>query len=159
MAPSCFSRLSDAVSRMMKKRGYICQNYLDDFICYGNSYDQCVSAQLCLIKILRRLGFYINWAKVASPSKQCRYLGLLINSEDQLVSLPVDKLQKVRGALVEIGRKKKVKKKKCVGCVAYWLTQVRWSEVGGILVVAWWIICPQCRTRELRYYHRQCWRM
>lgn len=112
VAPACFNRLTDAVSRMMGKRGYICQNYLDDFICYGLSYEECVSAQLCLIEILRRLGFYINWSKLSSPSKQCRYLGLLIDSERRSVSLPSDELLKVREALLEIKGKKKVKKKK-----------------------------------------------
>lgn len=70
VAPGCFNRLTDLVTRMMRGYGYCCWNYLDDFICYGSSFDKCREAQHFLIWLLRRWGFYINWAKTTSP-KNC----------------------------------------------------------------------------------------
>lgn len=141
VAPLCFNRLTDAVSRMMQRKGYICQNYLDDFICYGSSYEKCVSAQLCLIKILRDLGFYINWSKLSSPSRVCRYLGLWIDSSNRTLSLPKEKMQKIRNALIEMGSKRKVKKKTyiCVGYVAFCHMQAKLSGAVDTSAGGCWI--------------------
>lgn len=72
MAPRCFTRIMDTVVRMMQSRGYHCFCYLDDFICSESSFERCVESELCLIYILRRLGFYINWEKTTSPSQLLR---------------------------------------------------------------------------------------
>ena len=87
-----FNRLTDAVARFMTKKGYLCFNYLDDFIIISPSFGECCSAQQFLISTLRLLGFYISWRKVESPSKYCRYLGIDIDAANQLLYLPPDKL-------------------------------------------------------------------
>lgn len=99
VAPGCFSRVTDAVGRMMKRRGFSCFSYLDDFLCLGSSERESRSCQIELIKLLRKLGFYINWKKVASPNKKCRYLGIVIDSELMELSLPPKKLNKLVSAL------------------------------------------------------------
>ena len=99
VAPFIFNRLTDAVSRHMKNQGYVCYNYLDDFIIVGQSYDATRNAQLYLINLLRRLGFYISWPKVASPSTSCVYLGIIIDSVKQNLSLPEGKIYKLQNEL------------------------------------------------------------
>ena len=49
-----------------------------------------------LISLLGELGFAAAWKKCTSPSTCVRYLGILIDSENMTISLPQDKLQKLK---------------------------------------------------------------
>ena len=95
-----FNRLTDAVARFITKQGIICYNYLDDFIIISESYTDALRAENLLIKTLRKLGFYISWRKVASPSQKCRYLGIDIDSVAGKLLLPDDKLSKLHDELL-----------------------------------------------------------
>ena len=94
-----FNRLTDAVSRYMLKNGFKCYNYLDDFILISDSYEDALTAENFLIKTLRKLGFYISWKKVTSPSQKCRFLGIDIDSVAEKLLLPDDKLVKLEHEL------------------------------------------------------------
>ena len=94
-----FNRLTYAVSRYMNEKGYCCYNYLDDFIVIGASYDESCRGQNFLIPTLRNLGFYISWKKLSSPTQHCRYLGIDIDSVDQKLLLPADKIIKFQREL------------------------------------------------------------
>ena len=94
-----FNRLSDAVSRYIRKQGYCCYNYLDDFIIIESSFSSACVAQNLLISTLRRLGFYISWKKVTSPTQYCRFLGIDIDSVSQKLILPDEKLLKLHNEL------------------------------------------------------------
>ena len=52
-----------------------------------------------LISILRRLGFSISFKKRVSPNEKIRLLGIIINSLFLELSLPNDKLLKLREVL------------------------------------------------------------
>ena len=99
IAPFIFDRMTDSVSRFMQRNSFKCYNYLDDFIIIGSDEESTKQAQLLLIRTLRRLGFYISWPKTTSPSKVCKYLGIMIDSESQTVYLPQDKLLKLYNEL------------------------------------------------------------
>ena len=94
-----FNRLTDAVSRYMLRKGYCCYNYLDDFIIIEPTFSSACAAQNFLIGTLRKLGFYISWKKLISPTQQCRFLGIDIDSVDQRLILPSDKLVKLHTEL------------------------------------------------------------
>ena len=94
-----FNRLTDAVSRYMRSQGYQCYNYLDDFIVVADSLEATRCAQLFLIGTLRRLGFYISWSKLQSPSNYCRYLGIDIDAKHQRLLLPDEKIRKLHKEL------------------------------------------------------------
>ncbi|CAG2193334.1 unnamed protein product [Mytilus edulis] len=80
-SPSIFQRLSSAVCRIMKSKYNFCViAYLDDFLIIESTYDRCSAALTCLIKLLRKLGFYINWNKVEGPSQRLIFLGILIDT-------------------------------------------------------------------------------
>ena len=101
-APFIFSRITDAVSRIMRSRGFICYNYLDDFITMADSHAKCLEAQHQLITLLRSLGFYIAWSKVTSPNKVCRYLGIDIDTSVMQLRLPADKIDKFHGKIIPL---------------------------------------------------------
>lgn len=110
--PMIFHRLSQAVKRMMYRRGY--QNivvYLDDFFCVAPSYSECCEVQHVLLSLLIKLGFQISWSKVVGPSQCVEFLGVVINTCDCSVSLSDDKLSKLHSKLSSFQLKKRATKR------------------------------------------------
>ena len=53
----------------MHKKGYTTVvNMLDDFLAIGKMEAECWEALMMLLRLLRKLGFAINYNKVTSPS-------------------------------------------------------------------------------------------
>ena len=96
-----FTELSDFIVRTMNRLGCTkIVNYLDDFLIYGDSFEECQSMQTMLITLLGDLGFITSWKKCSTPSKLVRYLGILIDSSSMSLSLPKDKLDKLHAELL-----------------------------------------------------------
>lgn len=51
-----------------------------------------MSAQNCVISLLIQLGFNVNWSKVLGPANDIQFLGLNLDSVNQRIKLPKDKL-------------------------------------------------------------------
>ena len=63
-SPFIFHKLTQSVRRMMSRRGFSSVVvYLDDFLVFGDNFEECKLAFNTLLKLLRKLGFYINWKK------------------------------------------------------------------------------------------------
>ncbi len=110
--PMIFNRLSQAVKRMMYRRGY--QNivvYLDDFLILEDSYSKCLEAQRTLLSLLIRLGFQISWKKVVGPCQSIEFLGVLIDSVSCTASLSEVKLAKLYAKLQGFNRKTRASKR------------------------------------------------
>lgn len=95
-APFIFNRLTDCVCRYMRDMGVESYNYLDDIVRISESYEQGVRDQLLLIQLLRRLGFGIAWSKVCSPTQECTFLGIVIDTKQGELGLPEGRLHKLR---------------------------------------------------------------
>ena len=74
-------------------------NYLDDFITISRSYESCLRAQSCMLKVLRDLGFYVAYDKVSPPSTCTTFLGIEIDSICMELRLPENKIQKLNDHL------------------------------------------------------------
>ena len=112
LSPSIFDKLSQAVKRMMQRRGFhTIVVYLDDFLIIGSTYDECLLAFQTLIDLLVRLGFEINWRKVTYPTQILTFLGVEINAVERTLSLPADKLDDLRTLLRETCGRKSVSKR------------------------------------------------
>ena len=106
-APGIFHRLYQAVRRMMARRDFNIVAYLDDFFICESSKARCRKALSCLIFLLRKLGFYINWKKVVDPTQHLTFLGIDINSVSMQLSLPENKLLELRRELASfMGRQR-----------------------------------------------------
>ena len=107
-SPYVFSKVSDFVVRCAVREGvHRVVNYLDDFCIISGSYGEGRRDQQVMIAVLRRLGFNVSFAKVISPSTSVRFLGINIDTERLEMSLPEDKLTKLKGILEEFrGRRK-----------------------------------------------------
>ena len=111
-APSIFTRLTQAVRRIMARKGY--HNivvYLDDFFICAAMFDQCVTVYTELIRLLRKLGFYINWQKVVDPCQRITFLGVELDSLAFCVRLPQDKLVRIRQTLDNFCQRKRASKR------------------------------------------------
>ena len=70
-SPEIFDRLTQAVRRIMAKKGFeAIVVYLDDFLVIGESMEACQAAFDSLLSLLQNLGFPINWKKVVCPTQR-----------------------------------------------------------------------------------------
>ena len=67
---------------------------IDDFL-VGRTYDECNKVLHELIRLVRRLGFFIGYDKVEGPSQCITFLGLRISTKDCTLSLGQDRLSKL----------------------------------------------------------------
>ncbi|CAC5365146.1 unnamed protein product [Mytilus coruscus] len=84
LAPSIFHRLSQAVKRMMSRRGFTIVAYLDDFLIFEPTQARCLEALNTLVRLLCSLGFLIkscklNWASAVVHGGRV-FLRRIINS-------------------------------------------------------------------------------
>ena len=95
-SPFVFSKVSDFIVRCMIREGLDdCVNYLDDFCVISRSRQGCVEAQQGLVRILRRIGFYVSFKKLTPPNQINRFLGIDIDAVVMELRLPRDKLEKL----------------------------------------------------------------
>lgn len=112
LAPGIFHRLTQAVKRMMVKRGFTAVVvYLDDFFVCESTADECAAAMATLVKLLRSLGFRINWNKVVDPTQRLTFLGIEIDTMAMCKRLPCDKMLALKETLLIFSHRKRATKK------------------------------------------------
>ena len=100
LAPGIFHRFTQAVRRMLFRRGLkAIVVYLDDFFIKADTFQECMEAMNMLITLLRKLGFNINWKNIVDPSTRITFLGIEIDSIAMCPRLPDEKLLQVRHEL------------------------------------------------------------
>lgn len=108
-SPYVFSKISDFIVRCAIREGIDrIINYLDDFCIIGRDFESASRSQRGVIAIIRRLGFYVSFNKVASPARITRFLGINIDTTCLEMSLPEDKLGKLMSVLEEVNDRKKI---------------------------------------------------
>ncbi|MES9879857.1 MAG: reverse transcriptase domain-containing protein [Sedimenticola sp.] len=112
LSPGIFHRLTQAVKRMMARKGYdLIVVYLDDFLIISKSQDQCEEALMCLIQLLRKLGFAIHWGKVVGPTTTITFLGIELDSVSMQLRLPKQKLESMKQELHQFMSHKRATKR------------------------------------------------
>ena len=121
-APSIFHRISQAIRRIMARRGSKIIAYQDDFLAIADTKEQCTETYRDLIKLLRELGFSIAWNKLVDPSQSLIFLGVLFDTCRMSVELPNDKLDKLYNLLLEFHTRTRASRRqlqKLAGKLAY----------------------------------------
>ena len=126
-SPEIFNELSQAALAMMKSIRYtniVC--YCDDFLVISPSFVECQTIMWNLTRILRLLGFSINYNKALGPPQEMTFLGIELNSTDMTLCLPQNKLCDIRRCLVGISRVPKITKRQLQSLIGKlnWATQV-----------------------------------
>lgn len=82
-----FNKLTQAVKRFMKKRNFNVVAYIDDFLLVEKDFKTCLASFNTLLRLLRSLGFSINWKKVVDPTQTLTFLGIQINTHAGTLTL------------------------------------------------------------------------
>ena len=111
-SPYIFNTLSQAVCRIMAHHNYDnVKCYLDDFAIVSPTYAHCLETLNYLIKLLRTLGFSINYNKVEGPTQSIIYLGILLDTNTMTLSLPKKKMELLLQQIKTIKAAKSVSKR------------------------------------------------
>lgn len=96
IAPYIFTKIMKPVLVYLRLRGLIFVCYLDDFLLLDLSLAECKKNLYFLISVLTCLGFLVKYEKSKLiPSKRCKFLGLIFNSAEMSVELPLDKKEMI----------------------------------------------------------------
>ncbi|VEN35017.1 unnamed protein product [Callosobruchus maculatus] len=125
-APYIFTKIFKPVIRKLRSEGIIVIMYLDDLLVIGKEKVECQEKVNRVLKVLKFLGCVINYKKsVLCPSRLCKYLGFNFNTADMVISLPEERILRIKNACLKIFKKKRCKIK-------------LFAQVLGMLVAA----CP-----------------
>lgn len=121
IAPWLFTKIIKPVVNSLRKKGFYLVVYLDDFLCIGSTFAKCQENVDVTIELLQNLGFVINFSKSAlTPMMKMEFLGLVFNSKEMVIELPVAKEQKMLHLLRRYSR-------------ANWCTIQEWASFVGFV--------------------------
>ncbi|XP_071575169.1 uncharacterized protein [Temnothorax nylanderi] len=88
-APYIFTKILRPVTTYLRRRGFSSVLYLDDFLMFGSSPENCLDNVHKHIELLSSLGFIVNFKKSdLEPSTLKKYLGFNFDSIQQAMSIP-----------------------------------------------------------------------
>lgn len=109
LAPFIFTKLMKPVVATLRNKGLILAIYLDDIICFGNNYEDCLRCVTNTKTLLENLGFVINFGKSKLQPKQFQtFLGFELHSQDYCLKLPIEKRVKVQKCIENISKQKQI---------------------------------------------------
>ena len=102
-APNIFDLLSSFIVKVAASKGATrVVNYLDDFLVIGDTETSCQNARDIVTDVITHLGFQVAWKKVTSPATITTFLGINIDSVAFELSLPMDKVTKLKDLVSKI---------------------------------------------------------
>ena len=105
-APRLFTKLTKVLFSELRKKGFLCTNYIDDCLLVGNSVMECKENVIATVEMSTQAGFVIHPGKsVLEPVTNIDYLGFTLDSADMTVSLPESKVAKIKDKIRDILRK------------------------------------------------------
>lgn len=109
-APEVWTRFSGAVVWILRKEGEDrIAVYIDDYCGVAATQEEADRKMRRLIELLEELGLPVNWkpGKVIPPCRQIKFLGVLLDSEKMMASIPEEKLLKIKREVKEFLGKSK----------------------------------------------------
>ena len=93
IAPRIFTKLTRPIIEELRQKGVRVIVYLDDWLVWADSVEQCLIDTQVLLQVLDARGFKVNLQKSRlTPQRRFEWLGVLWDTSTQLVSLPEDKV-------------------------------------------------------------------
>lgn len=109
-APYIFTKILRPLAAHLRERGFLSVIYLDDFLLFGDSFEDCVENVRVTLDSLDRLGFVINPHKCKLlPEQERKFLGFLLNSSTVSITLPEDKRMATLELLEKYSKKRSCK--------------------------------------------------
>ena len=105
-APRFFTKILNPVFAYLRNQGHELFQYLDDSFVIADTEEKCRESLLKLCDLLEQLGFVVHRDKsILKPTRKLVFLGFDLDSEQMLVSLTSDKVQKFKTAALELLQK------------------------------------------------------
>ena len=94
IAPRVFTKLCRTILKQLRLQGIQVLVYLDDWLIWANSVEQCRLATQKVIQVLTKRGFLVNMEKSRlEPAQKFQWLGILWDTVKTTLSLPKDKVE------------------------------------------------------------------
>ena len=117
-APWVFTRLMRVIKKFLRKRGILINSFIDDFILWASTRSQALFHLEWTKKVLVWLGFKLNLKKTSESPVQCLiYLGVQLDLESLTLSLPQEKILKLRSLCNATSAKQKVSRADLEGLI------------------------------------------
>ena len=108
-APRVFTKIMKPVFAFLRQQGISSFYYIDDSLIQAETYISCKQHADYLVKLLEKLGFFVNREKsMLVPSSRILYLGHIIDSVEFKVYLPDEKTEKIIGLCEKLLQKRKL---------------------------------------------------
>lgn len=105
--PRKYTKLMKPVYATLRKMGINISGYLDDLLIVEHTEEELKSSVAIVVNTLEKLGFVINYDKsVLLPTKKLQHLGLIIDTDNMIVSLPEDKILNIQTICNKLAMKK-----------------------------------------------------
>ena len=96
-APQVFTKVLRPLVGWLRLRGVRCVIYLDDLLIMAKCKQEAANHCQAATQLLEYLGFLVNYTKSeVQPIQEVTFLGLVINSNKQELSLPSQKLAQIK---------------------------------------------------------------
>lgn len=95
-APRVFTKIMKEVVKKLRSENFLSVIYLDDFLLFADTYDDCVRNVKETIKLLQELGFIISDKSMIEPAQTCEFLGLIFDSSKMIITLPQRKVVQIK---------------------------------------------------------------
>lgn len=96
-APRAFTKLMREPIAVLRAEGLRLVIYIDDILILGRSIEEIKSHADKALSLLQELGFRIKWEKCQlEPTQRVKFLGFIVDSVKMTLSLPHDKIHKIR---------------------------------------------------------------
>ena len=91
-----FTKLADAVVHQLRLKGIQVIAYLDDWLIWAATEEECLQAAQIVLEFLKELGFKVNLKKSRlTPASQFEWLGLYWDLNRHTLSLPPKKRRSI----------------------------------------------------------------
>ena len=86
------ARTTDAVVYLLNNMGFDVICYLDDFIGVEDTYEKACKSYDCSLNLLKQLGLAVSYKKCIAPTQHITWLGYNIDSENNRIKIPEEKI-------------------------------------------------------------------
>lgn len=106
--PRFFTKLLKPVYAHLRSQGFLSAAFIDDCYLQGQTFEECKANVEATVQTFQRLGFVVHKEKsVFTPCKKVKYLGVWLNSETMRVTLPVERIEKIKTACLGLKMKRR----------------------------------------------------
>ena len=116
-APKIFTALADALLWILETYGVDGIHYLDDFLIFADSEEECEEALQLALRVFARLGVAVAVHKTDGPSYRITFLGIELDTVKEELRLPEEKLKKLQAAIRRWGNRRACSKRELLSLI------------------------------------------